>query len=412
MGNPMPLFCHNDLYDALRNQQGRIAAEVEKLSRDQVVSLSEDQLVDHVVSRLHVEPIVLHTDRQLADIQETQIDVGGDRRRAFFNDGRQIFVPGHRAIVTIPFSGDGSLFACRPSTYRMSAPHAEYNGDTRLLTITHSQPADEPHEHIKQSIGKTLEDIRWYLDNQQSQIAEFNNKLPAEVRTHIQARKTRLGAQKDIHLMLGIPLVKREGAASIEAISLPRKIVRQLPAVPAGGYPAEPGITPEDYEHILGVIRHAGRTFERTPATYAIHDEEELRDIVLANLNTHYPGKAGGETFRRKGKTDISIEEKNRAAFVAECKVWRGAAEFHDAINQLLSYLTWRDGKTALVVFNKKNAKFSELLAKLPGLVEAHTCFRRAAKSAELGEWKFTMVDPKDDGREIQMTLFLFDLHI
>ncbi|HEY8995098.1 MAG TPA: hypothetical protein VIM71_10585 [Lacunisphaera sp.] len=408
----MPLFSHKDLNDVLSNQRGRVSGEVEKLSRDQVSSLTEDRLVDHVVAKLRIEPIVLREDKMLSDIEETQVDVSFDRRRAFFNDGRQIFVPGHKAKIVIPFDGEADLFACAPSSRYLRAPHGEYDGGKGILTISHIQPADEPHEQIKQSLEKTLADIRFYLGNQQGQIAEFNAKLPDDVRTHVKARKARLGAQNEIQKMLGIPLKKRDGAANFEPINMPRQLVRPLPSVPVGGFPAEPGITAEQYAHILGVIRHAGRTFERTPKTYISHGEEELRDIVLANLNSHYQGTAGGEVFRRKGKTDICIEEKSRAAFVAECKVWRGAAEFKDAIDQLLSYLTWRDCKAALVIFNKNNAKFSELIAKLSGLVQTHVCFRRTSKSTEAGEWTFTLADPKDDGREIELTVFAFNLHV
>ena len=38
-----------------------------------------------------------------------------------------------------------------------------------------------------------------------------------------------------------------------------------------------------------------------------------------------FDGRAVGEAFRHKGKTDICVEHENRAAFVAECKMWTGA---------------------------------------------------------------------------------------
>lgn len=79
--------------------------------------------------------------------------------------------------------------------------------------------------------------------------------------------------------------------------------------------------------------------------------EEDLRNTLLAMLNATYKGNATGETFRRKGKTDICIEMENRAAFVAECKIWKGAKALTNAVRQLNGYLTWRDCKTALIVF-------------------------------------------------------------
>jgi predicted RecB family nuclease len=120
--------------------------------------------------------------------------------------------------------------------------------------------------------------------------------------------------------------------------------------------------------HILSVIRHEGRTFETTPKTFAVHDEEEFRDILLAHLNGHYQGDATGETFRRRGKTDIRIEDNNRAAFVATSQIRKGQKKLSQAIEQLLGYLIWRDCKAPIAVVNKHNAKFSGILEAVPGV--------------------------------------------
>ncbi len=55
----------------------------------------------------------------------------------------------------------------------------------------------------------------------------------------------------------------------------------------------------------------------KTARTYYVNTEEELRDHLLATLNTHYDA-ATGETFRKIGKIDIHIEFDNKAAFVGE----------------------------------------------------------------------------------------------
>ena len=114
--------------------------------------------------------------------------------------------------------------------------------------------------------------------------------------------------------MLGIPMKRRGDAPSVKPIRIERKLAKPLPPPPNSGYKAEPGISEPDYEHILSVIRHEGRTFESAPSTFSMHDEEGLRDIILAHLNGHYEGGATAETFRRSGKTDIRIEDQERAA--------------------------------------------------------------------------------------------------
>ena len=55
------------------------------------------------------------------------------------------------------------------------------------------------------------------------------------------------------------------------------------------------------------------------------------------------------------------IEQDNRAAFVAEFKMWVGPKEVEEAILQLDSYLTWRDCKTALLFFVRRKDFFKTL---------------------------------------------------
>ncbi|WP_303760102.1 hypothetical protein, partial [Alcanivorax jadensis] len=110
-----------------------------------------------------------------------------------------------------------------------------------------------------------------------------------------------------------------------------------------------------DYQKILELIHSIGKMFERLPSTYAEKSEEELRDHILVSLQGLIVGggSATGETFNRKGKTDILIRKNDENEFVGECKFWSGPAGLKQAIDQLLSYLSWRDKKAALIVFVK-----------------------------------------------------------
>ena len=169
-------------------------------------------------------------------------------------------------------------------------------------------------------------------------------------------------------------------------------------------------ISERGYSTILQLIRHVGISFEQTPSTFNIHKEEELRDIVLAFLNGYFEGGATGETFRKRGKTDICIEEKNRAAFVAECKIWQGEKELIKAVDQLLGYLTWRDVKTALVIFNKKNKNFKRLQKLLPETLKKHPKFEGNVGESTASEWKFVFRSITDEERKVSIQIFLFDL--
>jgi hypothetical protein len=409
------LFYEGDLNATLRAHQGSISSRVDSIPRDQFLNTSIEELAQYILSALLVEPLMLYEDRAEMEQHETKIDVSGWKDRNPFGDPKPIYISGVEVLITIPYSGDQSLWKLRPNSWQSIFPRADIRSNGRdgigSLQISLAQPTDESPERFKSRLDEELRSIRFYIDAQRQQIEHFNAGLANPINSAITARRERLRRTEGIQDLLGIPLKQKEGTPPVEPIRIARKLVRPLPSPPKAGYQAEPGITDEDYRHILSVIRHEGRTFEATPKTYAVHDEEELRDILLAHLNGHYQGAAAGEVFRRNGKTDIRIEDQNRAAFVAECKVWRGAKEFSSAIDQLLGYLTWRDCKAALIVFNKKNAKFSELLDRIPDAVQAHEKFRQVLSKGQDGEWGFLMTSREDEARQVRVHVFVFNIY-
>ena len=263
---------------------------------------------------------------------------------------------------------------------------------------------------IKKEIDSRLSRIRDYLVTIQKDVEAHNQQLRGHIRQCATDRRERLGKHTEIAKIMNIPLKKNPGAPDLSTLPIKRKLIRPLPPTPST--PPEPGIRDEDYAHILSVISHEGRSFEATPHTFAKHDEEELRDIILAHLNGHYEGNASGETFRGSGKTDIKIEMDNRAAFVGECKVWRGQKQFGDALVQLLSYLTWRDCKSSLVVFNKDVAGFTGIQKALSETLEAHSNCVKSIPCGESGEWRFLFRSTHDSVRHIAVHVFLFNLYV
>lgn len=350
------------------------------------------------------------------EYSEVTIDVSRYPDRNIFRDPGPIWVSGIRVTVRVKYSGDYKLWSLRPNPWRRVFPRS-YVGHLGkdgfgFLEMTVEQPTDEPQERIKQRIEGTLESIRFFIEAQRKQIESHNRGIRDLIHQALQARRNRIKEHDQIVDVLKIPLKRKEGVPIIKSLPLKRKLVRPLPPPPNSGFKAEPGITPEDYDHILSVIRHEGRTFEFTPKTFAVHDEEELRDILLAHLNGHYHGDATGETFRQSGKTDIRIETDNRAAFIGECKVWRGQKELTKAIDQLLSYLTWRDCKASLIIFNKNVSGFSDLLLKVPEALRTHSNFRGVLGSPEAGEWRFEFASMEDELRRVIVHVFLFNLYV
>jgi hypothetical protein len=148
---------------------------------------------------------------------------------------------------------------------------------------------------------------------------------------------------------------------------------------------------------------------ERSPHVFSEINEETIRTHFLISLNSHYEGGASGETFNGEGKTDILIRIENRNVFVAECKFWKGEKSFDDAISQLLGYLTWRDSKCALLIFNR-NRGSSSVQQKMGEVMRARSECKKANTSTIESIPKYVFVKDSDPGREIIISTLLFDI--
>ena len=69
------LFFEEDLDAQLRARQQRVSGVVDGIPKDQFLISSDQELIDHVVAELTVEPIVLREEATTMNPQETQIDV-------------------------------------------------------------------------------------------------------------------------------------------------------------------------------------------------------------------------------------------------------------------------------------------------------------------------------------------------
>jgi hypothetical protein len=174
-------------------------------------------------------------------------------------------------------------------------------------------------------------------------------------------------------------------------------------------YKPEPVLDSAEYQHILDVMRSMSLVIERNPGSFATLDEEAIRDHFLLQLNGHYEGGATGETFNASGKMDILIREADRNVFIAECKFWRGPKGFSEAIDQLLGYLTWRDSKCAILVFNRTRDA-SAVRSKMHEVVSSRPEHRRTVKQDSDGDARYILVKESDPGREIILTTQLYDV--
>ena len=257
---------------------------------------------------------------------------------------------------------------------------------------------------IEKELEQNLKMIRNGISYANRDVEAFNSSLRSQSLKKLIEKKAKVEKFFSIATMLEVPIEKKEYAE--KHIPLKRNIVPVAHHYESMNYY---GIADGDYRDILDTIKHTGSTYERTPSSYKHLHEEDLRNTLLAALNATYKGDATGETFRNNGKTDICIERENRAAFVAECKMWTGQKEIAGAINQLDSYLTWRDCKTALIYFVKRKDFLKTLETAEVALRDYEGM--RSVTSHDKNEFDCLYLSKANPGQQVRLRVMLFNLY-
>lgn len=403
------LFNNGELSGSLHHQiQTAIPKAVDAIPEDQFNGCSDEELIEHIVSKMEVEPLTLHEDAATRTQRERKVDVGNDPMVANIHGG-PILVDGVEVTILIPFTGQKELWKMKPNVIGLNLPKGRVESHTVKLRFVMRN--ERVKSELPAEFQRPLESIRKHLGLQREMIDHHNRRLPDVVRQHVERRRKNLGVHQELDDILDIPLARDPHAPAVKPIPIQRKVVKPLPPAPSAPAEKRFEVAEVEYQHILDIIRHEGRSFETIPDTCSKLDEEELRNFILSHLNTHYPGKATGETFRRKGKTDIRIEHEDRSAFVAECKNWSGPKTLSDCVEQLMGYLTWRDVKAAIVIFNKHRAGFSEILDKVEPKLTEHPLFVGFEGAQGDGEWACRFKHADDPGIVIRIRLFIFNLY-
>jgi hypothetical protein len=396
------LFQRGELNDYFRKRVDFIRDAFDRLSEDEVLTRSTDDLVVDLAEQARLDPLSIGADPIDGGVEQGSIQV----RDIFDRSVRQAVYNVH---AVYEFTGDEDLLYYAPST-RLAYTAIQADVGRGTLTVRAAIPAssanssDDARRAFENEIGK----IRTNAGHSMRDVTTFNAGLEAQFRPVVERRKQLLQKRRDLAGALGFPLNKRTDAPA--PVPMQRKDIgsRRTPSAARSRapYKDEPAITAAQYEDAIAVVESTLLAMERTPSVASGKDEEDLRDQILVQLNGTFQGSATGETFIQAGKTDILVRFEDRHVFVGECKWWTGEKALGEAIDQLLSYLPWRDEKAALIVFiDRKDA--SAVFEKAEAAVKAHPAYKRAGKkSADPTKRRnFVLGHPDDPEREIQVAV-------
>lgn len=405
------LFQRGELRDFLEEQRHRLEATVESFDRNRLLSASVDELVAHFVEPFSFNVPRLRRPDAVLDHDEAELDSRqlAPNPNVWFHEGRRI--PGICYTLEVPFEGNGELFEYVPSQRYTSGSPAATIHDGRLI-LTSNRLATDPANIVQNGFNAVLDEVEQWLRWVDKDLRTWLASLDAIVRTRIENRREKLLAAQSAAAGTGFKLCERAGPRTFAAPEVRRRVAGAARPPPPGSpapYALEPTLADADYEHILSVVSSMATVIERSPAAFEKMEEEHLRFLFLVPLNGHYEGQATGETFNSEGKTDILIRVQGRNIFIAECKFWTGPKGLLKTVDQLLKYTSWRDTKTALILFNR-NRDFSAVLEHIRATIESHPNFKSFVSRPNDTQFRFVLKQPSDTSRDVLMTLLAFDV--
>ena len=417
-GREKEFFNKMDAHDYFENRYSKMNAEVEQMSDEQIVSCDLQEWADYFVNNYYITPISIFETNIEKTLSKTKVKMKNFFRWSY-SENEYVEVDGVKVSFNILFDGETDLFEVRPSNFillnfgtkNFVRPSNESYGNFTLsyeYTLQELQEkADSAEVYVQNQFENDFRNYKIMIDNVNADVTSYNNGLAACVMSLLEERKKKADAFSAISQALQIPLVASKNAPNSKPIYLKRVVRQQVVKAPEVSVTPEPYISDNDYENINNIISMCGITMEKTARTYFANTEEELRDHLLATLNTHYDS-ATGETFRKIGKTDIHIEFDNKAAFIGECKIWHGEKLFQEAIQQVINYSTWRDLKVSVIIFNKENKSFQAILSKVNEWAIMKT---ESYTKPQENIWK-CKYHRQDMNVDIKLTILAFDLYV
>lgn len=394
------LFTKNDLGLLLiALERDGLKEAVHAINADVLLGASPNDVLDELEEKFRIRVPTLKPLSTEIDQEAAKVEVSRDWSRHI--------IEGTSITFFVPFEGDPELFYCRPSSFTLNPPRADVRQGELVLGYTR---LDHDAEAAKREYYADLASIQKYLESQRMQSQQYNDTLRAKLQELITERRERLLRDKGMAAALGFPMRRRTSAPkTYVAPTARRKPTVTRSAGPVKPFAPEPTLDSAEYEHILFVISNMVHVMERSPHAFQNMKEEDIRQHFLVQLNGQYEGQATGETFNFDGKTDILIRSEGKNIFIAECKFWNGPESLRNALNQLLSYASWRDTKTALLIFNRQR-NFTDVLSKIPDVVQGHPAFKRQeAYKSETG-FRFVLNRPDDVNRELTLTVLAFEV--
>lgn len=392
----------NQLEDALKMS---VKKKIHDLDEDYVLNVSEQEYIDYLTEEFYINcPVVLYDDKS---IEPRTVLVSSEylpARWTIYDAKRELERKIYR--LYIPFQGDAELLRFRPNPY--PAAHwynISINNDSLYVDIL---DIDGDANYVKRECNLYIDTLKSMMNSLENNYSFINQNMPGYIRSMFLNRKKQVMREHKELVDIGIPI---KGQMKQKSYSIP-SVQRRFKPIPRVAKTkieqATPTMADKEYQDVLSALNTVGRNLERFPNTHNGKDEESIRDLFLVQLVTSFTSYSStGESFNHKGKTDLMVKNGDEILFIAECKFWKGAKAFLDAISQQLGYLTWRDTKTALLIFNR-NVEITTVVQSIQDAISKHPHYVSCNKT-DVARFDCVFHLNGDKNRHVKMAVLVFN---
>lgn len=385
----------------------QISDAINRFSDDYILNVNEDDFIQYLIDEYTLYMPVIYFDDVRIETRKVLVDP------EFFPRywGIQESIVRTMVRYIIPISGDYNLLYYCPSTFILSRYNDFHVRSSEIYTdiLAINDDADQVKQGFESSKISCIK-MLGYLEND---VRAHNSSLPDRARRYFVSRKEKIKKENAFIVNLGVPISSQ--LKSLKTYAVPTVSHRFIPPKVKNNAKEIETITPvmdmAKYTSILDSLQTVGQTYEKLPNVTRGMDEETLRDLFLAQIQTSFKSdSATAEAFNKNGKTDIMVKHGDGVLFIAECKFWKGKQVLHDAISQLLSYLTWRDTKTALLIF-VRNTTMSTAINGVKENVTSHKNYKSTSASKGETWFNYIFTMPNDSDREVFLAVQIFDFN-
>lgn len=402
--NPFNIFAGTDFQQFCETALIELQKEVYAEEPAYLLGVNRDEYVHHLVEKHSFEaPAFDFGNVSVDEPREELIPADKFPAMSYVKRGHKYLKPVYRYYV--PYSGDQGLLRAIPNPRIMMTHWVNITLDSISFDIIDFYNNDP--QRIRSVAESVFDTIRQQSQHLAKNVEAHNQSLLEKARYWFDRRRAELAQRSQVLSGLGVPIRKRNNIPETFAVPVVRKQIQVKPEARSPSTTPEPSLPDPVYQEILQVIHDTGRQFERMPSTYRGKDEETLRDHFILVLEPRFELSTTGETFNKAGKTDILIRFEGRNVFVGECKFWRGAKAHAQTIDQLLSYLTWRDSKTAIIYF-MDTKEMVDPLRSIEESTPLHPCFVRFRGKREESWFDYDFHLQGDNSRILKLSILCF----